>query len=55
MVDAPKVLIVDDDREIRDLLARFLRKHGLRVETVADGRAMARALKPGGSTWWCST
>jgi two-component system, OmpR family, response regulator len=47
MVDAPKVLIVDDDREIRDLLARFLRKHGLRVETVADGRAMARALDTG--------
>jgi two-component system OmpR family response regulator len=47
MVDAPKVLIVDDDREIRDLLARFLRKHGLRVETVADGRAMARALEGG--------
>ena len=47
MVDAPKVLIVDDDREIRDLLARFLRKHGLRVETVADGRVMARALKTG--------
>ena len=47
MVDAPKVLIVDDDREIRDLLARFLRKHGLRVETVADGRAMARALNAG--------
>jgi two-component system, OmpR family, response regulator len=47
MVDAPKILIVDDDREIRDLLARFLRKHGLRVETVADGRAMARALETG--------
>jgi two-component system, OmpR family, response regulator len=47
MVDAAKVLIVDDDREIRDLLARFLRKHGLRVETVADGRVMARALESG--------
>jgi two-component system OmpR family response regulator len=47
MVDAPKVLIVDDDREIRDLLARFLHSHGLRVEAVADGRAMARALEGG--------
>ena len=47
MADAPKILIVDDDREICDLLARFLRKHGLRVETVADGRAMARALDSG--------
>jgi two-component system OmpR family response regulator len=47
MTEAPKVLIVDDDREIRDLLARFLRKHGLRVETVADGRAMTRTLETG--------
>jgi two-component system OmpR family response regulator len=39
--------VTDDDREICDLLARFLRKHGLRVETVADGRAMARALDSG--------
>jgi two-component system OmpR family response regulator len=47
MADAPKVLIVDDDHEIRDLVARFLRKHGLRVETAADGRAMMRVLEAG--------
>jgi two-component system, OmpR family, response regulator len=47
MIDAPKILIVDDDHEIRELVARFLRKHGLRVETVADCRAMARALETG--------
>ena len=38
------LLIVDDDREIRDLLARFLAKHGYRVEVAADGRAMRKAL-----------
>ena len=32
------VLIVDDDREIRDLLARFLTKHGYRVTTAQDGQ-----------------
>ena len=44
MVDAPKVLIVDDDREIHDLLACFLRKHGLRVETVAAGEVYVNYL-----------
>ncbi len=43
----PHILIVDDDREIRDLLARFLTKHGLRVSTAADGREMHRALDAG--------
>jgi two-component system OmpR family response regulator len=41
---SPHILIVDDDREIRDLLARFLDKHGLRVTTAADGREMHRVL-----------
>lgn len=39
------ILVVDDDQEIRDLLARFLVKHGLRVSTAADGRAMHACLK----------
>ncbi len=30
------ILIVDDHREIRDLLARFLRKHGMRISTAPD-------------------
>ncbi|MFV2091702.1 MAG: response regulator [Hyphomicrobiales bacterium] len=38
------ILVVDDDREIRDLLGRFLGKHGFRVTAVADGKAMAKAL-----------
>jgi two-component system OmpR family response regulator len=42
---SPHVLVVDDDREIRDLLARFLAKHGYRVATAADGRAMRKALE----------
>ena len=43
----PHILVVDDDREIRDLLARFLRGHGYRVETAADGREMFAALGAG--------
>lgn len=40
----PHVLVVDDDREIRDLLSRFLKKQGYRVETARDGREMRQAL-----------
>jgi len=38
------ILVVDDDREIRDLLAKFLKQHGLRVSVAQDGRAMKQAL-----------
>jgi two-component system, OmpR family, response regulator len=41
---SPHLLIVDDDREIRDLLSRFLRKHGFRVSIAVDGREMWQAL-----------
>ena len=34
------ILVVDDDREIRDLLARFLKKYGYRVSVAANGREM---------------
>ncbi len=44
MDNSPHILIVDDDREIRDLLGRFLEKHGCRVTTAAEGRAMRAAL-----------
>jgi two-component system phosphate regulon response regulator OmpR len=40
--DAPHLLIVDDDRGIRDLLSRFLHREGYRV-TTADTAAEARA------------
>jgi two-component system phosphate regulon response regulator OmpR len=39
---APHVLVVDDDRRLRDLLARFLGEHGYRVTTAASA-AEARA------------
>ncbi len=42
--ESAHILIVDDDREIRDLLGRFLTKHGYRVTTVRDGREMRKAL-----------
>ncbi len=39
--DAPHLLVVDDDRRIRDLLSRYLVEHGFRV-TTAGAAAEAR-------------
>jgi two-component system OmpR family response regulator len=44
MEPAPHILVVDDDREIRDLVARFLVRHGYRVTGAVDGREMKKAL-----------
>jgi two-component system phosphate regulon response regulator OmpR len=40
--DAPHLMVVDDDRRIRDLLSRFLASEGYRV-TTAESAADARA------------
>jgi two-component system OmpR family response regulator len=45
VTQSPHILIVDDDREIRDLLSKFLRKHELRVDIAADGREMRKILE----------
>jgi two-component system, OmpR family, response regulator len=39
------VLIVDDDREIRELVSSYLKKNGLRATAVADGRQMRSFLE----------
>ena len=47
MQGTPHILIVDDHREIRDLVSRALTKEGFRVSTAADGRAMRKVLADG--------
>jgi two-component system phosphate regulon response regulator OmpR len=45
--DAPHLLVVDDDRRIRDLLSRFLASEGYRVttaDTATDARAKLKSL-----------
>jgi two-component system OmpR family response regulator len=42
MEPSPHLLVVDDDREIRDLLSRFLTRHGFRVTTAKEGREARR-------------
>jgi two-component system, OmpR family, response regulator len=44
MSNGPHILIVDDHREIRDLVSRALSKEGFRVSLAADGRAMRKVL-----------
>lgn len=36
----PQLLVVDDDRETRELLSEYLGQQGYEVEAVEDGRAM---------------
>lgn len=43
----PHILVVDDHQEIRDLVARFLVKHGLRASTAKDAIEARTALKSG--------
>jgi two-component system, OmpR family, response regulator len=39
------MLIVDDDKEIRDLLGEYLQRHGLRVSTARDHDEMQAVLR----------
>ena len=39
------IMIVDDDREIRELVGNFLKKNGLQVTFAADGRQMRAILE----------
>lgn len=47
MTDAPHILVVDDHREIRDALAKYLEKNGMRATTAANALAMDAALAVG--------
>ena len=39
-----RILVVDDDPGIRELMAAFLADHGYQTDTAADGRALRQAL-----------
>lgn len=47
MTVAPHLLVVDDDREIRELLSHFLARHGYRVSVARDGAEMMKVLDRG--------
>jgi two-component system OmpR family response regulator len=45
--EQPHILIVDDDKDIREPLARYLARHGLRISTAKNGQAMDKVLAIG--------
>ena len=47
METSDRILVVDDDLEIRNLLGEYLRKNGYNATLVADGKAMWEALARG--------
>ncbi len=44
MTNLPHILVVDDDRQIRSLLTRYLNMNSLRATAVADATALDRVL-----------
>ncbi|MBO6950086.1 MAG: response regulator [Rhodospirillales bacterium] len=44
MQSVPKILIVEDNRELRGLICRSLKKDGYRVAEAGDGKSMQRQL-----------
>ncbi|GBQ61521.1 two component response regulator [Ameyamaea chiangmaiensis NBRC 103196] len=47
MEQTPHILIIDDDREIRDLLSKFLERNQFRVTAARDAREARRAWSNG--------
>jgi two-component system, OmpR family, response regulator len=41
------VLVVDDDRDLRALVGKYLAEHGFRVTQAANGREMMNAIETG--------
>lgn len=48
MSDGAKLIVVDDDPELRELITAYLGKQGYEVVAVGDGRAMDHAFSTGG-------
>lgn len=44
---SPHILVVDDHRDIRDSLSRYLSRHGYRVSTAADAAVARREVRGG--------
>jgi DNA-binding response OmpR family regulator len=42
---SPKILVVDDDARLRDLLGRYLAEQGFQVQTLADAREIDKRLQ----------
>jgi two-component system OmpR family response regulator len=47
MPQAPHIAVVDDHREIRELIAKYLQQQGYRVSTAENGAALRRLVERG--------
>ncbi|BAN35646.1 osmolarity response regulator [Sulfuricella denitrificans skB26] len=52
MTSAARILLIDDDARIRELLLRYLTEQGFDVKAAADGREMAQLLDRGRFDVW---
>lgn len=52
MTPAARILLIDDDARIRELLLRYLTEQGFDVKAAADGREMAQILDRGRFDLW---
>ena len=50
-----RVLVVEDERNLADAIARGLRKRGMAVDVAYDGTPATRWRSSPGTTWSCST
>src|SRR5438128_2425199 len=48
MSSRQRILIVDDEPVVRDVMARYLTRDGFEVQAVADGTAALDSYRPGG-------
>jgi DNA-binding NtrC family response regulator len=55
LTDLPRVLVLDDDAELRGLLIRVLQRDGFAVTAVDTIAAFNHALAQGARTCVCST
>lgn len=50
-----KVMIADDDADLRELIGFTLAQAGYLVIKAADGTAALKRFEEESRTWWCST
>lgn len=48
MANDPHIVVVDDHRDIRDLVGAYLSQHGFRVSVAESGTALRKVLERGG-------
>ena len=49
---SPNILVVEDDRETRALIAKYLRSNACNVMTANDGREMVRTMTARRANCW---